>query len=161
MSEPRPSDSNRGGDEPELPEGVILRNASPADAAAIHALMRPYVMQGLLLARTEAEVIELTRHGFVAALRGGNDLIGFSAIEVYSSKLAELQCLAVAKEFHSSGIGRALVARCVQRARRLDVREVMAISSSESFLQGCGFDFSLPDQKKALFYQLRPRSSQS
>ncbi|MEM6473811.1 MAG: N-acetylglutamate synthase, partial [Planctomycetota bacterium] len=31
------------------------------------------------------------------------------------------------------------------------------ISSSESFLQNCGFDYSLPDQKRALFFQLRPR----
>ncbi|MGB7324458.1 MAG: N-acetylglutamate synthase, partial [Rubripirellula sp.] len=42
-------------------------------------------------------------------------------------------------------------------AKDLNVMEVMAISSSEKFLQGCGFDFALPDQKKALFCQLRPR----
>ncbi len=122
--------------------------------------MRPYVMQRLLLARTEAEVIELTRHGFVA-INGQGKLVGFAAIEVYSAKLAELQCLAVAKEYQSSGIGRTLVNHCVDRARSLGVMEVMAISSSEDFLRSCGFDFSLPDQKKALFCQLRPRPSQS
>lgn len=131
--------------------------------------MRPYVMQRLLLSRTEAEVIELTRHGFVAEQpvadetgknAGPLKIVGFAAIEVYSAKLAELQCLAVAKHCQSSGIGRALVSECVERARSLGVMEVMAISSSENFLQGCGFDFSLPDQKKALFCQLRPRPTQ-
>lgn len=123
--------------------------------------MRPYVMQRLLLSRTEAEIIELTRHGFVA-VREENDeevqLIGFSAIEIYSPKLAELQCLAVHAQYQGSGVGRALVGHCVQRARDLNVMEVMAISSSENFLKGCGFDYALPDQKKALFCQLRPRN---
>jgi len=117
-------------------------------------------MQRLLLARSEAEVIELTRHGFVA-IRVEDDteiqVVGFSAVEIYSPKLAELQCLAVDHRFQGSGVGRALVDRCVERARDLNVMEMMAISSSEKFLQTCGFDFSLPDQKKALFRQLRPR----
>ena len=37
--------------------------------------------------------------------------------------------------------------------------EVMAISSSEKFLQDLGFDYSLPDQKRALFCQLRSREA--
>ena len=125
--------------------------------------MRPFVMQRLLLSRTEAEIIELTQHGFVAVREEGGkevQLIGFSAVEIYSSKLAELQCLAVHTDFQKSGVGRDLVAHCVQRARELNVMEIMAISSSEKFLQTCGFDFSLPDQKKALFLQLRKRPSE-
>ena len=141
--------------------------------------MRPYVMQRLLLSRTQPEIIELTRHGFVAAkvesdgpfegeaqlksdedteANHGQRIVGFSAVEIYSTKLAELQCLAVHHEYQGSGVGKALVARCVERARDLNVMEVMAISSSENFLLGCGFEFSLPDQKKALFCRLRERS---
>ena len=123
-------------------------------------------MQHLLLPRTEAEIIELTRHGFVAVQPSQGDpppsndplkIIGFSAIEIYGPKLAELQCLAVDQRFQGSGVGRKLVRCCVERARELDVMEILAISSSEGFLKSCGFDYSLPDQKKALFCQLRPR----
>ncbi len=32
--------------------------------------------------------------------------------------------------------------------------EVMAISSSDEFLREIGFDYSLPEQKKALFYEV-------
>lgn len=142
---------------------IRLRQAQPVDAEAIHALMRPYVMQRLLLARTEAEIIELTRHGFVAVheVEGKPPkLVGFSAIEIYGPKLAELQCLAVDTDFQGSGVGRQLVEACVARARELNVMEILAISSSERFLQSCGFDYSLPDQKKALFCQLRPRPTE-
>lgn len=144
-----------------VPPGITLRQALPSDAGAIHALLRPYVAQRLLLDRTEAELIELTRHGFVAEQPGGDAdesrCVGFSAIEIYSPKLAELQCLAVRHEFRRTGIGRQLVDACIERARGLGVMEVLAISSSEDFLKSCGFDYSLPDQKKALFCQLRPR----
>ena len=78
--------------------------------------MRPFVMQRLLLARTEAEIIELTRHGFVAFQETEDQpqrLVGFSAIEIYGPKLAELQCLAVDTNFQGSGVGRQLVEACV------------------------------------------------
>ncbi len=138
-----------------------MRQATASDAAAIHALLRPFVMQRLLLSRTQAELIELSRHGFVAMSvnDAGEDesCAGFCAVEVYSSKIAELQCLAVHPEFQRSGIGRKLVGMCVDRARDLGIMEIMAISSSEPFLESCGFGYSLPDQKRALFCQLRPR----
>lgn len=146
--------------------GITIRQALPSDAAAIHALLRPYVMQRLLLARTEAEIIELSQHGFVAVRdcvnqsEDGDQLVGFSAVEIYSPKLAELQCLAVHHDVQGSGVGRVLVAHCVDRARELNVMEVLAISSSEEFWQSCGFDYALPDQKKALFFQLRPRPTE-
>lgn len=155
---PPSSDEDANG-EPPLAT-VALRQATPADAAAIHALLRPFVAQRLLLERSEAEVIELTRHGFVAVTADEDQpekCIGFSAVEVYSPKLAELQCLAVHPGFQRTGVGRQLVEMCVDRARGLGVMEVMAISSSDRFLETCGFDYSLPDQKRALFLQLRPR----
>lgn len=142
------------------PAGLRIRQAVAADAGVIHALLRPYVMQSLLLARTEAEIIELSRHGFVAEIPAENDkqqIIGFSAVEIYSPKISELQCLAVHHQHQGTGVGKALVTACVDRARELGIMEVMAISSSEDFLKTCGFDFSLPNQKKALFCQLKPR----
>lgn len=157
MSQTQHNDPDEPVDGAVLPDGVIIRQALQTDAAAIHALLRPYVMHQLLLARTEAEVIELTRHGFVAVRAEQAKLVGFAAIEVYSPKLAELQCLAVIREYQGSGIGRALVGRAVSRARSLGVMELLAISSSEDFFKECGFDYSLPDQKKALFCRLRPR----
>ena len=132
-----------------------LRQALPSDVTAIHALLRPFVMQRLLLSRTHAELIELSRHGFVAMVDGR--CVGFCAVEVYSPKLAELQCLAVHADFQRGGVGKRLVDWCVQRARDLGVMEIMAISSSDRFLENCGFGYSLPDQKRALFQQLRPR----
>ena len=93
------------------------------------------------------------RHGFVAVADDG--ILGFAALEIYSAKLAELRSLAVDPRHQGCGIGKALVNACIDRAKDQNVFEVMVITSSEEFFQRCGFDFTLPGEKKALFMQTR------
>lgn len=134
---------------------IEYRPAQPDDAEGLLVLLEPFVSGRKLLRRSREELALLTKHGFVAEHRAS--IVGFSAIEIYSRKLAEIQSLAVADGYQGLGIGKRLVIMCLDRARELEVMEVLAISSSEDFLRSCGFDYSLPDQKKALFCQLRPR----
>jgi proline racemase len=131
------------------------RESRQADVEAILSFIEPFVTMRQLLPRSEQQIRALTRHGFVAET--GQGIVGFAAIEVYSRKLAEVQCLAVSGEMQGRGIGRQLVDYCIERAGELDVVELMAISASEGFLEGCGFDYSLPDQKRALFLQPQRR----
>ncbi|WP_164100768.1 GNAT family N-acetyltransferase [Candidatus Laterigemmans baculatus] len=135
---------------------ISFRTATADDVPRLLEMLEPFVRARKLLRRTPEEVAVLTRHGFIAEDEG--EIVGFSAIEIYSRKLAEIQSLAVADGYQNRGIGRKLVMRCLDRARELDVMEVLAISASDDFLRSCGFDYSLPDQKRALFCQLRQRS---
>ena len=128
----------------------IIREATMDDLTDIQRLLSPFVEQHLLLPRTSDELAVLLQHAFIATVDG--QLIGFAAFEIYSQKLAEIQCLAVDTTFHGQGIGKQLVANCVNRAKQYNILEVMAISASDKFLKQCGFDYSLPDQKRALFY---------
>lgn len=137
------------------PSTCRFRRGTVEDVDAVNGLLRPWVQQKKLLNRTRAEMEALVPSGFLAEMDG--KLIGFAAVEIYSRKLAEIQCLAVADGYQGHGIGSSLVRHCVELARERGVMEVMAISSSESFMKNLGFDYSLPDQKRALFYQLRSR----
>ncbi|MGB1929312.1 MAG: GNAT family N-acetyltransferase, partial [Mariniblastus sp.] len=56
-------------------------------------------------------------------------------------------------DYRRQGLGRILVQRCVERAREEKVKELMAISASDEMFLTCGFDYSLPNQKRALFIQ--------
>lgn len=137
-----------------------VRRARFDDQDRILDLLEPFVKQKKLLQRTRAEILLLMATGFVAEMdssEGTPVLIGFSAVEIYSRKLGEIQCLAVADGYHGNGIGGALVEACVELAREKGILEVMAISSSDSFLKKLGFDYSLPEQKRALFRQLHSR----
>jgi amino-acid N-acetyltransferase len=133
------------------PLEVSVRPVKHGDQDAIQQLIEPFVDLQKLLPRTLAELQELLATGFVAEHSG--QIIGFAALEVYSAKLAEIRSLAVDRRYQGSGIGQRLVEACLQLARQRQILEVMAISSSESFFQSCGFDFTLPGEKKAFFFR--------
>lgn len=151
------SESHETTDSPKhvVPFDYQIRPAHLDDLIAVGALLRPFVEQRKILRRTKLETTALLDTGFVAEVDG--EVVGFSSVEIYSKKLSEIQCLVVHDAFQGRGLGGALVKQCVELARQRGVMEVMAISSSEKFLQDLGFDYSLPNQKRALFYQLRSR----
>lgn len=134
---------------------VTLRNATQGDIPAIEAFIKPFVDDGRLLPRTYGELEELLENFFLAELDG--EIVGCAALEVYSRKLAEIRSLCVSPTMQGAGIGRLLVNACLTRAQERHILEVMAITSSEAFFKACGFDFTLPGEKKALFYQTRER----
>lgn len=133
------------------PSEIEYVAATHDDLARVQVFLKPF-MNGLhLLARTSIEMELLLKHAFIAQV--DQQVVGFSAVEIYSKKLAEIQCLAVSDDFQRRGVGRTLVGMCLERARDQKVVEVMAISSSDEMFRACGFDYSLPNQKRALFIQ--------
>lgn len=154
------SQSAESGVTPKKVVPFTIRRAHFDDLDPIRALLKPFVEQKKLLKRMRSELILLMSNGYVAEVVGEDSkpkLVGFSAVEIYSRKLGEIQCLAVADGYQGLGIGSALVKACVERAREKGILEVMAISASEGFLRHLGFDYSLPEQKRALFCQLHSR----
>jgi N-acetylglutamate synthase-like GNAT family acetyltransferase len=127
--------------------------ATAKDIPTLAAFIKPFVSDGKLLDRTMAEFEDLLPHFFVAEFDG--EIIGCAALEIYSRKLAEIRSLAVSPTAQGMGVGKRLVQACVDRARKHNIYEVMAITSSDGFFLNCGFDFTLPGEKKALFYQTR------
>ena len=126
-------------------------DALEGDAEIVLDFLGPFIDQQKLLPRTIEEIKKLVENGFIA--KCDNDIVGFAAIEIYSRKLAEIQCWAVSENVQGRGIGRKLIQCCTQRAKNRGVLELMVITSSEQLLQRCGFDYSLPNQKRALFIQ--------
>ncbi len=137
----------------------IIRRAHFDDIEPIQSLLQPFIEQRKLLRRMRSELILLMANGYVAEIleEGRSKIVGFAAVEIYSRKLSEIQCLAVDDNYQGRGIGSDLVRACVDRAREKGILEVMAISASDAFLRKLGFDYSLPEQKRALFFQLHSR----
>ena len=137
------------------PSSVGIRDADANDvtndATRVWEFIQPFVQAEQLLPRTLNEIRQLANHGFVAELAG--QVVGFAAIEIYSKKMAELQCLAVSPSCQGQGVGKRLIEHCIARARREGIKELMTITSSERPFVGCGFHYSLPNQKRALFIQ--------
>lgn len=135
----------------ELESEILITRAIEQDVDEAHRFLQQFVDQGFLLARTKEELRSLAITAFIA--RMDERVVGFSAVEIYSKKLAELQCMAVCSSVQRRGVGGRLVNQCVKLAKSEGVLELMAISASSDFLQSCGFDYSLPQQKRALFIE--------
>ena len=121
------------------------------DLKEVQNFLQPYMDRNELLQRTSIEMELLLKHAFLCRIY--TKLVGFAALEIYSKKLAEIQCLAVESAFRRQGIGGKLVKQCVDRARTEKVKELMAISASEDMFFACGFEYSLPQQKRAFFIE--------
>lgn len=130
---------------------VDIRNANEADVSKLLEFLRPFFEAKHIVPRNEKELLTLVRHGFVAEESGV--IVGFAAIEIYSRKLAEIQALAVSSQAQGQGVGTKLVELCVNRSKAEGVLELMAITSSEELFRKVGFDYSLPNQKRAVFLQ--------
>ena len=132
---------------------VIIRVATAADTPAVAQFIKPFVEDGKLLPRTYHEFEELIDTMYVAEREG--KIVGCAALEIYSRKLAEVRSLAVDPSVQGMGVGKRLVEACIDLARERNVLEVMAITSSDGFFMACGFDYTLPGEKRALFIQTR------
>ncbi len=133
---------------------ITIRTAQADDLDRLSDFIKPFVDYGKLLPRTFDELEEWLPNYFIAHDDKGA-IVGCAALEVYSKKLAEIRSLAVSPDARGLGIGKALVEACVQLARDKKVYEVMAVTSADTFFINCGFDFTLPGEKKALFIQTR------
>ena len=135
------------------PSDTVIRPATQHDLSELTSFVDHFVRANRLLPRTVDELQELLPTGFVAT---HNDrIVGFAALEVYSPKLAEIRSLAVMEEMQGHGIGKHLVDECIQLAQARQILEVMVVTSSDDFFRSCGFDYTLPGEKKALFIQTR------
>ncbi len=132
---------------------VTIRKATEADLSAIEDLIKQFVQDGKLLPRTFRELEDLLETLFVAEYEGR--LVGCAGLDIYNQKLAEIRSLAVSPTVQGKGVGKLLVNACVELAMEREVFEIMAISSSEAFFRACGFDYTLPHERKAFFLQTR------
>jgi N-acetylglutamate synthase-like GNAT family acetyltransferase len=132
---------------------IIIRKATEADIHALSDFITQFVETGELLPRTLTELHDLLPNFFVADRDG--DIVGCATLEIYSRKLAEIRSLAVSPKVQGKGVGKLLVDACVELAKEENIFEVMAISASEDFFKKCGFDFTLPNLRKAFFLQTR------
>jgi amino-acid N-acetyltransferase len=133
----------------EIIEKLEIRKATPADIPKIKAFIESFIQDGEVLPRTLKEIEDLLPTFFVATL--DDEVVGCATLEIYSRKLAEIRSLAVSPTVQGKGIGKRLVQACTRLARQRDILEVMVITHSEDFFKNLGFDYTLPNLKKALF----------
>jgi len=123
---------------------IQVRPATVVDAGAIYALINAYAERDRMLFRSLADIYENLQAFLVADLHG--EVCGCCALEIIWADLAEIKSLAVHANHHAKGIGQALVTGAIERAGRLGVPRVFALTLEQKFFVRQGFDIVDKDQ---------------
>lgn len=130
---------------------MIVRAAQPDDVAPMKTLIDRYAAEDRMLERSEA-FLRANLGDFLVAADAGT-FLGCGALAVLTRDLAEIRSLAVAPEAGGRGVGRAIVAACIERARERRLRRVFALTLVPEFFTKCGFTLTslghLPEKSAA------------
>jgi N-acetylglutamate synthase-like GNAT family acetyltransferase len=118
---------------------VIIRRARTEDAAALAQLNGTFADDALMLRRTP-EMIELAIHDYVVGARRANGaIVACGALKEYSPSVAEVAAIAVSREVHGCGVGRAIVDAVEALAIKRGVYDVFALTLQPAFFSAVGY----------------------
>jgi amino-acid N-acetyltransferase len=118
-------------------ESLALRQATPADALAIHQLIATHLADGHLLPRG-LEEIRIHAHRFIVAVC--DDLVvGCVDLAPLSRTVAEVRSLVVSDVARSNGVGRQLIDAVVAGALRAGFERICAFTHAPSYFVQLGF----------------------
>lgn len=115
----------------------MIREAKIADAKRIQSLIRVWADEDRLLPRSLNDIYEKMRDFYVYETNG--KIIGTISLHVVWEDLAEIRSLAVDKDHEKEGVGKSLVEKSLETARRLGVKEVFALTFVPEFFIKLGF----------------------
>jgi amino-acid N-acetyltransferase len=116
---------------------AVLRNAAIGDVPTIHQLLEAYAKQGNLLPRTPNELYRHLRDFFVVEVDG--KFAGCGALEIFTDELGEVRSLMVTDVCQGRGLGKMLVQRIIDEARRIGLKRLMALTYVPPFFHKLGF----------------------
>jgi amino-acid N-acetyltransferase len=120
-------------------EPVRIRVARISDVQAIADLNNAYAAEQTMLVRTP-ESIAMAIEDYVVAVDARGLLLACGALRSYSPSLAEVSAIAVRREAHGRGLGKAIVAAVEQLARMREVDELFALTLTPGFFESIGYE---------------------
>lgn len=115
----------------------VLRAATPADAAAIHALIVEHLDEGHLLPRTREEVAAHA-HRFIVAADGGR-LLACGELAPLSRAVGEVRSLVVTRDARRLGLGAGIIDGLVRNATAAGFDTLCAFTHAPSYFVRLGF----------------------
>ena len=128
---------------------IKYTKASLLNIKEMRELIVPEIENGIILDRSEDEIATNIRSYILAYQE--DELVGFSALHIHTSQLAEIRSLIVKESLRGRKIGESLVNRALEEAKILGVKRVLSLTYKQSFFESLGFieipKESLPEHK--------------
>lgn len=117
---------------------IRIRPAREADAEAISRLNNQFADEMLMLRRSP-EMVALAIDDYVVAVDAYGHIVGCGALKEYSPSVAEIAAIAVARDVHGKGLGRAIVRAVERLALKRDIYDVFALTLQPAFFEAIGY----------------------
>ena len=129
---------------------VKLVKATLLDIPFMQKMVEQEVKDGIILERNEDEVATNIRSYVLAKI--DDELVGYAALHVHSSRLAEIRSLIVSEKYRGESIGKKIVEFTLKEAEQLGVREeVLVLTYLPEFFKKMNFieiaKESIPEHK--------------
>jgi amino-acid N-acetyltransferase len=116
---------------------LVMRSATPADAASIQALIERHRVSGHLLPRTESEIAARAERFLVIV---DDDVVaGCAELAPLSASVAEVRSLVLDDHLRGMGLGRLLVEQLTREAKLAGFRTVCAFTHEPGIFARLGF----------------------
>jgi amino-acid N-acetyltransferase len=115
---------------------VHVRRARTSDVTTIKSLVDGYAGR-VLLAKEIVTLYESVQEFLVGELDG--EVVGCGALHVLWEDLGEIRTVAVHPRTVGRGVGHAIVAALIARARELGLRRIFVLTFEDRFFAGHGF----------------------
>ena len=128
---------------------IEYQKASLSHIHSMRALILPEVESGVILDRSEDEIATNIRSYLLAFSE--DVLVGFTALHIHTTSLAEVRSLIVKDDYRGKKIGENLVKNALDEASTLGIQKVLSLTYKQTFFERLGFieipKESLPEHK--------------
>ncbi len=128
---------------------ISYEKARLSNIHEMRELILPEIENGIILDRSEDEIATNIR-SYILAYKDG-ELVGFTALHIHTTYLAEVRSLIVKDGIRGKKIGENLVKQALQEAQSLGIQKVLSLTYEQAFFERLGFieipKESLPEHK--------------
>jgi amino-acid N-acetyltransferase len=104
---------------------------------SMQKLVKKDVDEGNILHRSDDEIATTIRSYTCVSV--DNKLVGFVALHIYSKNLAEVRSLIVDEKYRGLAIGKGLILKCLEEAKKLSIKKVLSLTYQDKFFENLGF----------------------
>ena len=112
----------------------MIRKANMLEAPKIYKLLELSARQGELLPRSLSELYDCIRD-FHVFIDDRNELVGCCALDPTWEELGEIRSLIIREDARNKGLGRKLVAECLEEAAKLMIQRVFVLTYNPDFFK--------------------------
>ena len=123
---------------------MTIREATVLDVDEIVNLINSNASKGLMLSKTPYKVFSTIQNFFVAEI--DKKVTGCVSLNVIWKDLCEICSLAVDEKYKGKGIGKMLVKKTLEKAKKLKIKKVIALTYQDKFFEKMNFNKVDKDQ---------------